>query len=124
MGRMRTLLVVHAHPDDESVGTGGILARYSAAGERTVLVTCTTGDLGEVSDAGLLRGGGVGELRLRELAAAAEVLGIGRVVNLGYHDSGMVGWPANHAPGALWAAPLDEADRQGTTSRVGGPRLA
>ena len=46
----RTLLAVHAHPDDETITMGGTLARYSAAGVRTVVVTCTTGDLGEVRD--------------------------------------------------------------------------
>src|SRR5262245_25550672 len=106
---MRTLLVVHAHPDDESVSTGGILARYSAEGVRTVVVTCTTGNLGEVSDGELLGDDDVGGLRARELAAAAEVLGVARVVNLGYRDSGMPGWPSNHAAGALYAAPLGEA---------------
>jgi LmbE family N-acetylglucosaminyl deacetylase len=105
----RTLLVVHAHPDDESVSTGGILARYSAEGVRTIVVTCTTGDLGEVSDTGLLDDGGVAALRARELAAAGRVLGVARLVNLGYRDSGMPGWPHNHYPGALFAAPLDEA---------------
>lgn len=105
----RTLLVVHAHPDDESIATGGILARYGADGVRTVVVTCTTGDLGDVSDRDLLSETGVGGLRQRELDAAACVLGVDRVVNLGYFDSGMPGWPHNHRPGALYAAPLDEA---------------
>jgi LmbE family N-acetylglucosaminyl deacetylase len=105
----RTLLVVHAHPDDESVGTGGILARYSAEGVRTIVVTCTTGDLGEVSNAALLGDGGVGALRLQELEAAARVLGVARVMSLGYRDSGMAGWPHNHYPGALFAAPIAEA---------------
>jgi N-acetyl-1-D-myo-inositol-2-amino-2-deoxy-alpha-D-glucopyranoside deacetylase len=46
----KTLLAVHAHPDDETITMGGTLARYSAAGLRTVVVTCTRGDLGEVRD--------------------------------------------------------------------------
>ena len=49
----RTLLAVHAHPDDECIGTGGILARYAAEGARTVLVTCTDGAVGEISDPAL-----------------------------------------------------------------------
>ena len=105
----RTLLVVHAHPDDETISTGGILARYSAEGVRTVVVTCTNGDLGEVSDDGLLDDSGIGALRQRELANAMAVLGVQRSVNLGYGDSGMPGWPENHRRGALWAAPLEEA---------------
>ena len=42
-----TLMAVHAHPDDESSSTGGVLARYAAAGLRTVVVTCTNGELGD-----------------------------------------------------------------------------
>src|ERR1700687_3509555 len=51
----KVLLAVHAHPDDETITMGGTLARYSAEGVRTVVVTCTRGDLGEVRDPGLLR---------------------------------------------------------------------
>ena len=45
-----TLMAVHAHPDDEAIGTGGVLARYAAEGARTVLVTCTDGAVGEIVD--------------------------------------------------------------------------
>jgi LmbE family N-acetylglucosaminyl deacetylase len=101
-----TLLAVHAHPDDETITTGGTLARYSAEGVRTVVVTCTRGDLGwrngvEADD--------VGELRQHELEAAVTKLGVSRLVQLGYLDSGMVGKPENQRPGALCAARLDEA---------------
>jgi LmbE family N-acetylglucosaminyl deacetylase len=102
-------MAVHAHPDDETIGTGGILARYSAAGVRTVVVTCATGDLGEVSDPGLLDTTGVAGLRQHELEAATTTLGVSRVVGLGYGDSGMPGWPENKRPGVFFAAPLDEA---------------
>jgi LmbE family N-acetylglucosaminyl deacetylase len=103
----RTLLAVHAHPDDETITMGGTLARYSAAGVRTVLVTCTNGSLGEVRDATLKSASeSVADLRARELAQAAERLGLSRVVNLGYNDSGMVGWPTNSAPSAFYAADL------------------
>jgi LmbE family N-acetylglucosaminyl deacetylase len=105
----RTLLAVHAHPDDETISMGGVLARYSAAGVRTIVVTCATGDLGEVSDPGLLGSTGVAGLRQTELEAAAEVLGVSRLVGLGYGDSGMPGWPENRRPGSFFAAPLDEA---------------
>jgi LmbE family N-acetylglucosaminyl deacetylase len=106
----KTLLAVHAHPDDETITTGGTLARYGAAGVRTVVVTCTRGDLGEVRDPDLLAGGGsVADLRDRELDAAARRLGVSRVVRLGYADSGMAGWPENHRPGAFFAADLAEA---------------
>src|SRR6185436_13973738 len=99
----KTLLAVHAHPDDETITMGGTLARYSAEGVRAIVVTCTRGDLGEVRDPGLSLAGGVGSLRDRELAAAARCLGVSRLVNLGYFDSGMAGWAENHRPGAFFA---------------------
>jgi LmbE family N-acetylglucosaminyl deacetylase len=106
----KTLLAVHAHPDDETITMGGTLARYSAAGVRTVVVTCTRGDLGEVRDPSLLIGAeSVADLRDRELDAATARLGVSRVVRLGYSDSGMAGWPENYRPGAFHAADLGEA---------------
>ncbi len=111
-------MAVHAHPDDEASSTGGILARYSAEGVRTVLVTCTRGELGDAP--GGIKPGEPGHdtaavvaLRRDELAASCEILGVGVAENLGYHDSGMMGWPQNEAEGAFWgmdvataAAPL------------------
>jgi len=102
----RTLLAVHAHPDDESITTGGILARYAAEGVRTVVVTCTGGDLGEVSFDHL---DAVSAVRARELESAARVLGVSRLVNFGYADSGMPGLAENNRPGAFWSADLQEA---------------
>jgi LmbE family N-acetylglucosaminyl deacetylase len=93
--RVRTLMIVHAHPDDESSQTGGTLARYAAAGYRTVLVTCTDGALGDAADSGAKPGQPghdprqVAAVRSRELDAAAEALGVHDVVELGYPDSGM-----------------------------------
>ena len=107
---MRTLLAVHAHPDDETVTMGGTLARYSAAGVRTVVVTCTDGELGW--QGGLTpddQRGRVGGIRLRELEAAAARLGVSRLVQLGYADSGMAGTADNVRPGAFWSASLEEA---------------
>ncbi len=106
----KTLLAVHAHPDDETITTGGTLARYSAEGVRTIVVTCTHGDLGEVRDPALLAAAdSVADLRDRELDAAAARLGVSRVVRLGYSDSGLAGWPENFRPGALSVADLGEA---------------
>jgi LmbE family N-acetylglucosaminyl deacetylase len=87
---VRTLLAVHAHPDDETIVTGGILARYSAEGVRTVIVTCTRGDVGGVADNVRVDASGLGALRERELNAAAATLGISRLDVLGYGDSGML----------------------------------
>jgi LmbE family N-acetylglucosaminyl deacetylase len=107
-------MAVHAHPDDEAIGTGGILARYSDEGVRTVLVTCTNGELGDAP-------GGIKPddpahdedvvvpLRRQELEASCRVLGVAHLELLGYHDSGMEGWPQNKAPNAFWQAPVAEA---------------
>src|SRR5579871_1335822 len=87
---------------------GGALARYGAAGVRTVVVTCTTGDLGEVRDDALV-GRDVAEVRAAELLAATRALGVGRVVQLGYGDSGMAGTPENDRPSAFCRADLAQA---------------
>lgn len=107
-----TLMTVHAHPDDEAIGTGGILAKYAAEGIRTVLVTCTRGELGEVQDptyAPPRPGMGLTEIRELELARAMEILRIGAYQNLGYKDSGMAGTSGNHDPQAFVQTDVDEA---------------
>ncbi|MGI9149701.1 MAG: PIG-L family deacetylase [Chloroflexota bacterium] len=109
---MKSLLAVHAHPDDETISMGGTLARYSAEGVRTTVVTCTSGNLGEVRTPGLVVEAGLGSLRNRELEAAARCLGVSRLATLGYFDSGMAGWPDNDRPGAFFAADLTEASEQ------------
>jgi LmbE family N-acetylglucosaminyl deacetylase len=112
-----TLMAVHAHPDDEAIGTGGILARYSDEGVRTVLVTCTDGELGDAP--GGLKPGDEGHdesvvvaLRRKELEASCAVLGVSDLELLGYHDSGMEGWPQNDAPDSFWHTPVDVAARR------------
>jgi LmbE family N-acetylglucosaminyl deacetylase len=108
-----TLMAVHAHPDDEAISTGGVLARYAGEGVRTVLVTCTNGELGD--GPGGVKPGEPGHdpavvvpLRRSELEASCEVLGVSHLELLGYHDSGMMGWPQNEAPGSFWRTPVDE----------------
>ena len=108
MASNRTLLAVHAHADDETITMGGTLARYSAAGVRTVVVTCTRSDLGWLLDSSLV-GQDVATVRDRELQAAGRVLGVSRLVQLGYADSGIAGAPENHRPSAFLSASLDEA---------------
>jgi LmbE family N-acetylglucosaminyl deacetylase len=109
-----TLLCVHAHPDDESSTTGGILRTYADEGVRTVLVTCTDGALGDTPD-GIAPDhedhdpDAVAAHRAVELASAVEILGISRAVQLGYADSGMEGWPQNDAPGSFWTTPVEQA---------------
>jgi LmbE family N-acetylglucosaminyl deacetylase len=109
-----TLMAVHAHPDDECIGTGGVLARYAAEGIRTVLVTCTDGGCGDgpggskPGEAGHDRDGVV-KVRGAELERSCEVLGISHLERLDYHDSGMMGWPQNDEPGSFWTTPVAEA---------------
>ena len=110
---MLTLMAVHAHPDDEASTTGGILAKYAAEGIRTVLVTCTNGELGDSPSA---KPGDdhhdtadVVAMRTKELQDSCRVLGITHLEMLGYHDSGMMGWEQNDAPGSFWSTPVQEA---------------
>ncbi|WP_328603344.1 PIG-L family deacetylase [Amycolatopsis sp. NBC_00345] len=106
---MATLLSFHAHPDDESIGCGGTLARAAAEGHRVVLVVATRGELGEAVPGVLAEGEPLWRRRVAETEAAARVLGVHRVEFLGYRDSGMAGDPANTHPRAFAAAPVDEA---------------
>ncbi|MGW1725623.1 N-acetyl-1-D-myo-inositol-2-amino-2-deoxy-alpha-D-glucopyranoside deacetylase [Streptomyces sp. NPDC002306] len=111
----RSLLLVHAHPDDESINNGATMARYAAEGVRVTLVTCTLGELGEVipPELGHLSGVALGEYRLGELAAAMRELGVEDFRQLGgpgrYRDSGMMGLPENDDPSCFWQADVDEA---------------
>jgi mycothiol S-conjugate amidase len=106
------LLSVHAHPDDEASKGAATVARYHAEGVRTVLVTCTGGEAGDILNPAMDRPDVKADLpaiRLRELARAAEIIGYDTVELLGYRDSGMPDTPANGAPDAFANAPLDEA---------------
>lgn len=85
-----TLVSVHAHPDDESLLTGGTLARAAAEGHRVVLVVATAGGEG-LSAASAVAPGTLADRRLDELHDAASALGVERVHLLGYDDSGMDG---------------------------------
>jgi LmbE family N-acetylglucosaminyl deacetylase len=113
-GTPLTLMAVHAHPDDEASSTGGILARYSAEGVRTVLVTCTNGELGD-APGGVKPGDAAHDeaaivaMRRAELEQSARVLGVTHLEMLGYHDSGMEGWEANKAPDAFAQIPVEQA---------------
>src|SRR5215471_18882100 len=106
---MRTLLAVHAHPDDECISTGGILARYAAEGVRTILVTCTDGAVGEISDPALATPENLAEVRSHELDDSVRILNVGRLVKLGYRDSGMAGTADNENPASFQQADLEEA---------------
>jgi LmbE family N-acetylglucosaminyl deacetylase len=112
--RPLTLMAVHAHPDDEASGTGGLLARSAAEGVRTVLVTCTDGRCGDGPDG--TKPGEPGHdpqavvaVRRAELAESCGILAVSHLELLGYADSGMMGWPTNDVPGSFWTVAVDEA---------------
>ena len=114
----RRLLLVHAHPDDEVIGTGATMAGYAAEGAHVTLVTCTAGEEGEVLVPELAhlaadRQDRLAEVRVVELANAMTALGVADHRFLGgfgrYRDSGMMGTAANDKPHAFWNADLDEA---------------
>ncbi|MFJ4467723.1 PIG-L family deacetylase [Streptomyces sp. NPDC089424] len=117
--RPLTLMAVHAHPDDEATGTGGVLAQYAAEGIRTVLVTCTDGGCGD-GPGGVKPGdpghdpAAVALIRRQELKASCEILNVSHLETLDYADSGMMGWPTNDAPESFWQTPVE----------VGAARLA
>jgi LmbE family N-acetylglucosaminyl deacetylase len=104
-----TLVSFHAHPDDESIATGGTIARAASEGHRVVLVFGTRGECGEVPDGFLTDGEDLGARREDETRASAAVLGAQRVEFLGYRDSGMIGEATNDAPDCFWQADPDEA---------------
>ena len=111
----RRLLLVHAHPDDESINNGATMAKYAAEDAHVTLITCTLGERGEVIPPALrhLSGAGLAEERERELAAAMKALGVSDHRLLGgpgrYRDSGMMGTSDNDDPGCFWRADVDEA---------------
>ena len=116
----RRLLLVHAHPDDETIGTGATMARYAAEGAQVTLVTCTLGEEGEILVPGLAhlasdQEDALGEHRISELDAACAALGVADHRFLGgpgrYRDSGMMGTPQNDRPDVFWQADLDAATR-------------
>jgi LmbE family N-acetylglucosaminyl deacetylase len=120
MAETLTLMAVHAHPDDESSSTGGVLAKYADSGVRTVVVTCTNGEFGDTLD-GVKPGEdgheeqAVAQIRLAELRQACKLLGVTDLELLGYHDSGMPDWDYKNRPDAFCNVPQDEV-----AGRIGG----
>jgi N-acetyl-1-D-myo-inositol-2-amino-2-deoxy-alpha-D-glucopyranoside deacetylase len=115
------LLLVHAHPDDESINNGATMAAYVARGAQVTLVTCTRGEEGEIlvpelSHLASDKEDGLGAHREIELAAAMNELGVSDFRFLGapvkkWRDSGMIGTPQNKRPDVFWNSDLDEAAR-------------
>jgi N-acetyl-1-D-myo-inositol-2-amino-2-deoxy-alpha-D-glucopyranoside deacetylase len=107
---MSTLFLVHAHPDDEAISTGGVMRRAHEEGRRVVLVTATRGEEGEIHqmDESSTRPR-LAEVRTEELRRAGEVLGVDRQEFLGYRDSGMAGTETNQNPASFHQASIQEA---------------
>jgi N-acetyl-1-D-myo-inositol-2-amino-2-deoxy-alpha-D-glucopyranoside deacetylase len=113
------LLLVHAHPDDETINNGSTMAMYAALGAEVTLVTCTRGEEGEVLIPDLAHlaaheSDTLGEHRVNELAHAMSALGVKDHRFLGegstrYRDSGMMGTEANNRADTFWKADFDEA---------------
>jgi N-acetyl-1-D-myo-inositol-2-amino-2-deoxy-alpha-D-glucopyranoside deacetylase len=110
------MLLVHAHPDDETIGTGATMARYASEGAQVTLLTCTLGELGEVlvpelEGIAAERADQLGGYRIAELAAAMRELGVTDHRYLGgagyWRDSGMMGTPGNDDPRAFWSCATD-----------------
>jgi LmbE family N-acetylglucosaminyl deacetylase len=104
-----TLVCFHAHPDDESIATGGVMAKAAEDGHDVVLVVATKGEEGEVPDGFLDDGETLETRRITETLASAEVLGVKAVEWLGYRDSGMVDTVTTTNPACFWQADVEEA---------------
>ena len=122
MSDQRTILTVHAHPDDEASKGAPTLAKYHAEGVRTILVCCTGGEEGDLQNPPLREPGRpfheltpeqeqalVASMRAAELAKSAAVIGFDEVVMLGYRDSGMADSESNQHPDCFHQADLDES---------------
>lgn len=104
----KSLLAIMAHPDDESFGIGGTLARYAAEGVAVHLICATGGEHGTVSPEMLEGHESISALRAGELLCAADKLGLASVTMAGYRDSGMAGTDGNADPESLTAQPVEK----------------
>jgi LmbE family N-acetylglucosaminyl deacetylase len=109
-----TLMAVCPHPDDECTSAGGVLARYATEGIRTVVVTCTNGELGDAP--GAIKPGEEGhdedlvaKTRLAELAESCRILNVTHSETLGYRDSGMAAWDYKQRPDAFCNVSIEES---------------
>lgn len=108
------LLISYAHPDDESFGLGAAIAKLVDEGVDVYLICATNGERGTVSPEMLEGYNSIAELRLAELACAAEKLRLKQVFLLGYKDSGMMGTPTCEDSECLWQAPVADVTRRVT----------
>lgn len=114
MSKQLTLMAVCPHPDDECTSAGGVLAKYHAEGVRTIVVTCTNGELGD--GPGGIKPGEAGHdeqevatTRLKELAESCRILNVDHSEQLGYQDSGMSDWEFKVRPHAFCNVPVEQS---------------
>lgn len=108
----KRILFALAHPDDESFGSGALIAKYVAEGAEVFYICATDGSRGTVAPRFIEQYGSVEAVRAAELECAAQTLGFKAVYNLGYRDSGMMGSLENDDPACLWQADEDEVTRR------------
>ena len=108
----RRLLISVAHPDDETFGYGGLVAKYVSEGAEVYAIVSTNGDVGTMDDSFVERHGSKKAVRLAELDCARQMLGFRKIFLLGYRDSGMMGSETNNHPDCSWQAPREELTRR------------
>lgn len=109
---MATLVCFHAHPDDEAIATGGVMAMAKADGHKVILLVATRGEMGEPVDGVLKPGEALGDRRELETHTSAAILGADGVAFLDYRDSGMIGESSNDDPACFWQADVEHAAQQ------------
>ncbi len=112
MAARARLLISYAHPDDESFGLGGLIAKYVAQGVEVYLICATNGDVGTVKPEFMKGYDSVAALRLAELDKASEILGFKEVFKFGYKDSGMMSSETANDPDCLWQQPVETITRR------------
>jgi LmbE family N-acetylglucosaminyl deacetylase len=108
MMNSKTLLIVTAHPDDETFGCGGVLAKYALAGVKVYCACSTRGEAGTYEPENMKGHATVGDMRWSEMECAARITGMAGIQHLGYRDSGMTGSEDNKNPSALINAPVEQ----------------
>lgn len=108
----RRLLISVAHPDDETFGYGGLVAKYVSEGVDVYAIVSTNGDAGTMDPEFVEKHGSVAAVRLAELECAVRMLGFREVFRFGYRDSGMMGSATSEHPDCSWQAPQEELTRR------------
>ena len=108
----RRLLISVAHPDDETFGYGGLVAKYVSEGVDVYAIVSTNGDAGSMDPEFVEKHGSVAAVRLSELDCAERLLGFRKLFRFGYRDSGMMGSETSKHPDCSWQTPREELARR------------